>query len=246
MDIRVLGLVEAAGPAGLVSLGGTKQRTVLAQLVAVGGRPISVDRLVDGVWGGTPSAGARSTLQTYVSNLRAAIGNRIAQRGDGYLLQARPDEVDASRFEAQAAVGRALQPHEPDRAATRLKAALAEWRGRPYGGVIQRELLHGEAVRLEEERLAALEGRIDADLACGRHAEVVPELEALTIEHPLRERFCAQHMVALYRSDRQADALRSFRRSRDALRSLGLLPSDTLQELEYRILRHDAALRGRR
>ncbi len=242
MDVRVLGPVEVLGPAGFVSLGGRKQRTVLALLVVAGRRATSVDRLIDGVWGDQPPPGARSTVQTYVSNLRAALDGDIQHRGDSYALRLRRAEVDAARFEDGVAAGRRLLGSRPVEAAARLAGALAEWRGPPFEDVVQHELIHAEATRLEATRLAALEDRIDADLASGRHAEVIPELDVLVERHPLRERFCAQHMLALYRGERQADALRSYRRASRELGALGIEPSPALQELELMILRHDASL----
>lgn len=242
MDVRVLGPVEVVGPAGWVPIGGRKQRTVLALLVAAGGRPTTVGRLVEGVWGDRATSGVRSTLQTYVSNLRLALDGRIQHHGDAYTLKVLRRDVDAARFEAGVAAGRRLLRRVPARARVRLAAALAEWRGPAYEDVVQREVLHGEAVRLEAMRLGALEDRIEADLSCGRHALVIPELDALVERHPLRERFCAQHMLALYRGGRQADALRSYTRVRRALAELGVEPSPVLQELELRILRHDASL----
>lgn len=242
VHIRVLGPLEILQDGAGVPVGGPKQRTVLALLVADLGTVVSVDALVDGVWGDEPTPGARSTLQTYVSNLRHELGDVIVRDGRGYRLDLERHTVDAFAFE-DAVVAATAPGTDPASAAQSLRAALALWRGHPYAGLVGVFRLDLEAARLEELRLAALEARIGAELALGRHAQLVAELDVLCAEHPLRERFRAQHMLALYRAGRQAEALRAFQRTRAYLDDeLGLDPSPELRELERRILNHDPAL----
>ncbi|MGH3078217.1 MAG: BTAD domain-containing putative transcriptional regulator, partial [Gaiellaceae bacterium] len=243
MRIRVLGPLEVLSDDSVVRLGGPKQRTVLALLAAEVGRSVSVDELIDGVWGDEPTAGARSTLQTYVSNLRAAIGDVIVRDDGGYRLTADPRDVDAVEFERTVEETAALVEMQPAAAAQRLRAALALWRGHPYGDVPGCFALELEARRLEELRLRAVETRIEAELTLGRNAELVAELEVLCEEFATYERFRAQHMLALYRSGRQAEALRAYQKTRAHLaEELGLEPSAQLHELEQRILNHDPSL----
>jgi WD40 repeat protein/DNA-binding SARP family transcriptional activator len=243
LKVRVLGPLEVLSDASVVRLGGPKQRTVLALLAAAVGKSVSVDALIDGVWGDEPTAGARSTLQSYVSNLRAAIGDVIVRDNAGYRLVADPAEVDAFEFERAVENAAALVEADPVQAAQLLRAALALWRGHPYADVPGCFALELEARRLEELRLRAVETRIEAELTLGRNAELVAELEVLCEEFPTYERFRAQHMVALYRSGRQAEALRAYQKTRAYLaEELGLEPSAQLQELERRILNHDPSL----
>ena len=241
VEFRVLGPVEAFVDERPVPLGGPKQRHVLALLLADTGRPIEVDRLIDGVWGDQASPSARGTLQTYVSNLRGVIGDTIQREGDTYRLTVDRGSVDVSQFEDQ--VGAARREVDPCRAANQLRAALALWRGRPFSDIEDVGELGLYRAQLEEMRVAALEARVESDLACGLHLDLVGELEALAAEHPFRERFRAQHMLALYRSGRQAEALRAFQKTRTLLaEELGIDPSVMLQEVEQRTLTHDATL----
>lgn len=243
LPFRVLGPIEAETHARLAHLGGPKQRAVLGMLVARLGSVVTTDELVDGIWGEEPPIGVLSSLHTYVSNLRASIGHPIERHGSGYRLAAERSEVDGCVFEDEVEAARSELVTSTASASQRLRRALALWRGRAYADVASFPGLSSEAVRLEELRLAAVESRIEADLALGRHAALVGELEALAAEHPLRESLRAKHMLALYRDGRQADALRAFRRTREYLREeLGLDPSPELQELEIRILNHDYSL----
>jgi WD40 repeat protein/DNA-binding SARP family transcriptional activator len=243
LKVRVLGPVDVLSDGVDVRLGGPKQRTVLALLVAEVGKPVSVDALIDGVWGDGPTAGARSTLQTYVSNLRAAIGDVIVRDDGGYRLIADPESVDAVEFEQALAQATTLVETDPTDAAQRLRAALALWRGHPYADVPGPFALELEARRLEELRLRAVEMRIEAELALGRHALLIAELEVLCEEFPVYERFRAQHMLALYRSGRQAEALRAYQKTRAYLADeLGLEPSAQLHELERSILNQEPSL----
>ena len=244
LKVRVLGPLEVLSDGVDVRLGGPKQRTVLALLAAEVGKSVSVDALIDGVWGDEPTAGARSTLQTYVSNLRAAIGDVIVRDDGGYRLAADPEDVDAVEFEQTVERdGRARGDRSPPRrrngSAQRSRSGAAT-RTPTCPAAFALEL---EARRLEELRLRAVETRIEAELALGRHAELVAELEVLCEEFPIYERFRAQHMLALYRSGRQAEALRAYQKTRAYLaEELGLEPSAQLQELERRILNQDPSL----
>jgi WD40 repeat protein/DNA-binding SARP family transcriptional activator len=243
VNVRVLGPVEVLSDGVVVRLGGPKQRTVLALLAAEVGTPVSVETLIDGVWGDEPTGGARSTLQTYVSNLRSALGDVIVRDDGGYRLLADPERVDAVEFERAVDEASGLVEAAPAEAAQRLRAALALWRGHPYADVPGPFPLELEARRLEELRLRAVELRIEAELALGRHSQLVAELEVLCEEFAVYERFRAQHMLALYRSGRQAEALRAYQKTRAFLADeLGLEPSAQLQELERKILNQDGSL----
>ncbi|HEY2938874.1 MAG TPA: BTAD domain-containing putative transcriptional regulator, partial [Gaiellaceae bacterium] len=243
VEIHVLGPLEVRSNGVEVRLGGRKQRTVLALLATEVGKRVSVEALIDGVWGDEPTAAARSTLQTYVSNLRAAIGDVIVRDDGGYRLAADPAQVDAVEFEQTVARVAELVETDPAEASQRLRAALALWRGHAYADLPGSFALELEARRLEELRLRGVETLIEAELRLGRHAELIPELEVLCEENPVRERFRAQHMLALYRSGRQAEALRAYRKTRAYLADeLGLEPGRELQELERLILNQDRSL----
>lgn len=243
VDIHVLGPVEVTTDRGAAHLGGPKQRAVFAMLVARLGSVVTTDELIDGIWGEDPPIAVLSSLHTYVSNLRASVGQPIERFGSGYRLDAERSGVDGYVFEDDVDVARRELVPNPTAASDRLRRTLALWRGRAYADVAAFPGLTNEATRLEELRLTAVESRIEADLALGRHAALVGELEALAAEHPLRESLRAKHMLALYRDGRQADALRAFRRTQEYLREeLGLDPSPELQELEVRILNHDYSL----
>jgi serine/threonine protein kinase/DNA-binding SARP family transcriptional activator/WD40 repeat protein len=243
VHMRVLGPVEVESDGVDVRLGGPKQRTILALLVAEVGKVVSVDALIDGLWGEDPTPGARSTLHTYISNLRTALGDVIVREGGGYRLEVNPQQVDTVQFEQAVERATKLTETHPAEAAQRLRAALALWRGRPYADVSGSFPLELEARRLEELRLGAIEARIDAELAMGHHAELIAELSVLCAEFPFREGFCSQHMLALYRSGRQAEALSTFQKTRTyLLEELGLDASTQLRQLEHRILNHDPSL----
>jgi WD40 repeat protein/DNA-binding SARP family transcriptional activator len=243
VELLVLGPIEARRDGRRIDIGGPKQRLVLATLAASVGRRVSVERLIEAVWGETAQDGARRTIQTYVSNLRGQLGDVIRRQGDGYLLDVEREAIDALRFEDEVAAARTFLVAEPYLGAERLRHALAIWRGHPYADVDDMGDLTPEVARLEELRISALEARIEADLASGHHAELVPELEAIVAEHPLRESFRRQQMLALYRAGRQADALRVYHRTRDVLADeLGIDPTPQLQDMERRILNQDADL----
>ncbi len=219
-----------------------KQRALLAVLLLRRGEVVPGAQLIEALWGEEPPGTAQTALHGHISALRKLIGaDRIRTRPPGYLLQAGDDEVDLARFEALTA--RARESADMAARSAGLGAALALWRGTPLADLCGNTLGERESARLEELRLAALEDRIDADLALGRHHELVPELEPLVPEHVFRERLRGQLMLALYRCGRQADALNTYQSGRRALvDELGIEPGPALQQLELRILRQDPAL----
>lgn len=248
LQFSVLGPLEARHGSDAVELGAPKQRSVLAMLLAHPNQALSVGQIISTVWGEEAPDTYRRSIHTYVSNLRALLSTDITRVGDGYRLDVRPEQIDALVFEQSLEDSQVLIATDPGEASAKLRDALAMWRGRPYADLYEVEGLQGEVARLEELRLAAVELRIDGELASGRNQQIVAEVGALAEEHPLRERFRAQHMIALYRSGRQADALGAYERTRDYLaEELGLEPSQDLQDLELAILRHDGELnRGTR
>ena len=243
----MLGFVEVRDGGQAVTPTRAKERCVLALLLAHSNEVVSADRMADALWVGPDApANAVRSVQTHVSRLRSALGpagERLLTRPSGYLLRVDADELDSQRFERLVEDARRRAGQDPSKALALLDDALGLWRGPPYGEFRDEEFALGDAVRLEELRLLALEERTDARLALGHHEEQVGELEALCAEHPLRERLRGQFMLALYRSGRQPEALRAFDTYRRLLaEELGLDPSPELRELEGRILRHDPTL----
>jgi DNA-binding SARP family transcriptional activator/predicted ATPase len=244
MDFRILGPFEAAGEAGPVELAGGKQRAVLAVLLLHAGRVVPMDRLVDDLWGEELPETAQKMVQIFVSKLRKQLPEGVLRtRAPGYLVALDGHSLDLLRFEQLEAEGRkALEHGRAGDAAVRLREALALWRGRALGE-FEEPFAHLEAARLEEQRLACLEERIEADLALARHGELVGELDALVQRHPHRERLRGQLMLALYRSGRHAEALESYQAFRRMLGDeVGIDPSARLKELERRILQQDPSL----
>ena len=240
MEFRILGPLQVLDEGRELPLGGAKQRALLALLLLDPNRVVSRDRLIDELWGGSPPDTGPTALQVYVSHLRKALGrDLILTQTPGYLIRVSDSELDLHRFERLVAKARA---EEPAQAAGLLREGLALWRGAPLAELGD-SFARAERARLEEQRLAALEQRIEAELALGRDAELVPELEGLVREQPLRERVRGQLMLALYRCGRQADALEVYRSGRRLLyEELGLKPDDVLQRLERAILNHDPSL----
>ncbi len=242
MEFRILGPLEVIEQGRALALGGARQRTLLALLLTRANEIVSADRLIDELWGAQPPRAAANALQYHVSQLRKALGPRelIVTQQPGYGIRVGPEELDLLRFEALIEEARRAAP---ELAAQRLREALDLWRGPALADLAHESFAQAEAPRLEELRLAALERRFEADLALGRYAELVGEVEALVREHPLRERLRAVLMRALYGSGRQVEALEVYRDTRRLLvDELGIEPSPALHELEQAILRQDLAL----
>jgi YVTN family beta-propeller protein len=249
MQFGLLGPVEVEEEGRFIALGSAKQRALLAILLLHANEVVSRDRLIDDLWGERPPESASHSLEVYVSRLRKALqpdGGEplLLTRPGGYLLRLGPEQLDLSRFERLSEDGRgALAVGNYDTAAARLREALALWRGSALADLAYEPFARPEADRLEEQRLAALEDKLEAELALGRHVALVGELELLSREHPLRERFRGQLMLALYRCGRQAEALETYRKTRQQLvDEVGIDPSPALQRLEQAILRQDPAL----
>jgi predicted ATPase/DNA-binding SARP family transcriptional activator len=247
LDYRILGPLEIGLDGSPFTVKGRKPRALLALLLLHRNELVPAERLIDDLWGEDPPATAGNTLQVYVSQLRKVVEGELVREGPGYRLQVEPDRLDSERFErlageAASALGRRAYVE----ASELLTEALALWRGPPLVDVQYESFAQAEITRLEELRLAAIEGRIEAELGLGHHGEVVGELEALVAENPLRERFRGQLMLALYRAGRQADALEAYQEARRVLLDeLGLEPGPELRELEQAILRQEEALSPR-
>ena len=241
--MRLLGPVEAVRAGRNIPLGGPKQRAVLALLLLDAGRAVPAGRLVEDIWLGRAPPGAAKTLRSYVSRLRSALEPQAAMtaRGGGYAIDVDLGQLDFLLFERLVAEGQAAAARDDVVVAgNRFRGALALWRGRALADVSDVEPLAREAARLEELRLVAVEGRLEAELGAGLHAEVTGELESLVTEYPLRERLWRLLVLALYRGERQADALAAYRRARTMLSGeLGLEPGEELRELERAVLRQD-------
>jgi DNA-binding SARP family transcriptional activator len=252
MDYRILGPLEVRGEDGPLLLRGARQRELLAALLLHANEIVSTDRLLDELWEGDPPPTAAKIIQNSVSQLRklleplrpAGAEPLLVTRSPGYVLRVRPGELDADRFVVLVGEARQeLAAGASAEAATRLREALALWRGPVLADLADALFARTESARLEELRLGATEDRIEAELALGRHVELVAELEALIAQHPLRERLRGQLMLSLYRSGRQAEALRIYQETRDTLvEELGLEPSPALQRLERAVLVQDPAL----
>jgi predicted ATPase/DNA-binding SARP family transcriptional activator len=246
MEFRILGSLEVRADGGPVALGGAKPRGLLAVLLLHANEPVSAERLAVSLWGEDAPAAAVKTIHVYVSRLRRALGDPdlLATTPAGYRLRVAPGELDSARFEQLSAEGyRALDDGRPERAGRVLRDALSLWRGPALAEFAFEAFAQAEIGRLEDERQAALEARVEADLAVGRHAELAGELQELVAVHPLRERLHGHLMVSLYRSGRQADALEAYRRARDILvEQLGIEPGSELRALERAVLAQDPEL----
>lgn len=244
-DVRfnVLGPLTVTEGTRTFNIGGPKQRTVLAMLIAHAGHQVSVGSIIDAVWGDEAAANAKRIVQTYVATLRGEVGDAIVKTGQGWRLDVPVEEIDAHAFEQIYSSSRNEIDSNPEGAAVTLRESLSLWRGHPYADVEAHGLLDAEIHRLAELRVSAQLARIDADLASGRHSDLVGEIEGLLAEHPYREQLRAQHMLALYRAGRQKEALRSFEDMRTLLvEELGVDPTPELRDLEQRILEQDDAL----
>jgi len=247
MEFRILGPLEVWDGDHEVSLGGPKPRALLALFLLHLNEVVPADRLIDELWGEDSPEGAAAALRVNVSRLRKALPpDVLTTRSPGYVIRVEPDELDLHRFERLVDEGRGLLARSlAADASGRLRDALSLWRGPALADFAYESFAQAAIARLEEIRLAAVELRIDADLALARHDELVGELEALVAEHPLRERLRGYLMTALYRSGRQAEALEAYQDARRALvDGLGIDPSPALQELERAILRQDPSLDG--
>jgi DNA-binding SARP family transcriptional activator len=245
-EVRLLGSVEALADGHSLPLGGSKQRSVLAMLALNANATLSRDQLVDGLWGDDPPASAAKNIQRYVSRLRKALGEsraaaEIITRGHGYELRLPASAIDALRFEQL--VEEAAREPTGAGANGLAGAALELWRGAPLSDVASEPFAGPEIGRLEELHLQATELAIAAELAAGRHTEAIARLQALIAEEPLRERFHAQRMLALYRDGRQAEALDAYREARETLiEQIGVEPGPELQRLQAAILDQDPSL----
>ena len=244
-DFRILGTLEVDDDGRRVDVGGARQRALLTILLLRRGEPVTADRLIEELYAGDPPPTAAKSLHAHVSRLRKALGDggRLRTEAGGYALRVGPGELDADRFAALLAEARTCLSDDPETALATLDRALSLWRGPPFGDLGYTDFAQGELARLEELRLCCLEERLEAGLALGRHAELLPELEGLVAANPLRERLRSLQMLALYRSGRQAEALHGYQEARHALaEELGLEPGSALQALERAILNHDPGL----
>jgi DNA-binding SARP family transcriptional activator/ABC-type branched-subunit amino acid transport system substrate-binding protein/streptogramin lyase len=247
MRYGILGQLEIYDGPVKVPIGQGHQRLLLAMLLVHANEPVSSERLVDALWTDPPPPTAARSLHNIVSGLRKLLGDgQLVTEAHAYRLRVDDDDLDACRFLAVSARGRAeLAAGHPRLSALLLGEALALWRGPVFGDLAAEECLRTEANRLEEHRLTALEDRIEADLALGPHRELVAEIEALVAEHPLRERLRGQQMRALYCSGRQADALAAYTHARQHLvEELGIEPGPALRDVERAVLDQDPALGG--
>ncbi|WP_156724683.1 AfsR/SARP family transcriptional regulator [Streptomyces apocyni] len=256
MEIKILGPLAARENGVSVLPTAAKPRQILALLALQADHVVTVPTLMDEIWGEKIPRSAATTLQTYILQLRRKIAAAldgdpgreakdvlITQHG-GYLLQVQPGQVDVQEFEQLAASGRHAHEAGDHRVASELLGkALGMWDGRALVDVRVGSVLELEVLRLEEDRMASLELRIDSDLKLGRHAELVPELRVLSARHPMHENFCAQLMTALHRSGSAWRALEAFQRLRGSLvDELGLEPSPRLQQLHQAVLSADPGL----
>jgi DNA-binding SARP family transcriptional activator len=247
VEFRILGPLEVWHEGRPVPVAGTTQRALLAVLLVHAGEVVSSDRLMDALWGDEQPATGATALRVRVSQLRRALHDRgelLVTQAPGYALRVGPAQLDLARFERLLSDGeRALARGDAEAALATLREALALWRGAALADFAYAAFAQAPIMRLEELRLAALELRIEAELALGRHAPLTGELQALVAEHPLREGLCGQLMLALYRDGRQAEALAAYAAARTRLvEEIGIEPGPPLQALQQRILEQDPAL----
>jgi DNA-binding SARP family transcriptional activator/streptogramin lyase len=252
VQFRVLGPLEIVDGERVIRLPRGKERALLVLLLLNANKVVSRDRLIDALWGEQPPDTAPTALHGLVSQLRRHLGSDadedrqsiVVTRPPGYLLQIAEEELDVGVFERLVEQGQdALSNGSPEDAADALREALALWRGPALDGLAYEDFAQADAARLEEERMAATEDRIEADLAVGRHHQLASELSELVAQNPFRERLRAQLMLALYRCGRQVDALHIYRVGHElARRELGIEPGPRLRDLEQAILRQDPAI----
>lgn len=241
LEFRVLGPLEVRRDGELVPISAPKQRALLGLLLIHAGQPVGQDELIDQLWGEDAPPTARASLQNHVHALRKLLGPEVLERQPaGYVVHVEPEQLDLARFERLVAEARRAEPRER---AAKLREALSCWRGPALVEFPSEPFAQHEINRLEEERLAALEDRVEADLELGRHSDLVSELEALVGRHPLRERLWAQLMLALYRTGRQTDAVAAYRRAHNTfVDELGVEPAVVLRDLHRAVLLQDPAL----
>ena len=243
IEFQLLGATEARRDGEPVPLSGARRRALVARLLLDADRVVRADALIEDVWDGSPRPAATATLQSHISQLRKVLGDRLQSQAAGYVLRTDAVIVDAAEFERQAEAGAAQLSASDAAARTTLRGALALWHGRALQDVAERPWAQPEAARLEELRAVTIEHLLAARLEAGEHDDVVMDAESAVAEAPLREQRWAVLMLALYRSGRQADALRAYRRLRTMLADeLGIDPSPPLAQLEAAILQHDPAL----
>jgi DNA-binding SARP family transcriptional activator len=248
VEFRILGPLEAVEDGNPVALGTLKERLVLGVLLLHPNEFVSRERLIDDLWGDAPPPTAHKAVNVYLSKVRKALSiagaDPITTASGGYRLHVEPEELDAGRMQVLAAEARErVAQGEPKIAADRFREALSLWRGPTLAGLQLESRGRDEIAQLDEFRLTMLMDRIDCDLAQGHHELVLGELSVLVREHPLKERLRAQQMLALYRADRQADALDAYRQARQSLvDDLGIEPGEALQRLQKGILAHDPVL----
>jgi DNA-binding SARP family transcriptional activator/streptogramin lyase len=248
VDFRVLGELQVVDGARRIEIPPGKQRSLLVVLLLHRNEAVATDRLVDELWGDSPPAAAEKSVQVYVSRLRKRLPHvRLLTRGSGYELHVEEGEVDADRFERMLADGRAaLAADDPAGAQRTLLAALGLWRGSPLADFRYEPFAQAEIARLEELRIAADAELAEAELALGRHEQLIPQLQSLVARHPLQERLRGQLMLALYHSGRQSEALQCYREGRQTLvDELGIEPGPPLKELQQAILRQEVSVPAR-
>jgi DNA-binding SARP family transcriptional activator len=243
-DVLLLGPVRVSDEAGEVIIRGARPLALVSLLALQAGERVSGDDLIDGIWSDEPPSQARHALHVFVSTLRAGLGSAAIETHRGsYRLRVDPSRVDALRFRS---IVRNLNGDRSVRALEELREALGLWRGPALGGAADSVRLRAVAAALEEERVEALERRLDIELNLGGGAELLGELTELVAANPLREHLRAQLMTALYRDGRQVEALACYRKARELLSGpLGLEPGPELRELEQAILRQDPVLEAR-
>ncbi|MFC9278685.1 BTAD domain-containing putative transcriptional regulator [Streptomyces collinus] len=253
LKFSILGALQIRTVSGPAEISGDLQRVLVQTLLVSEGQPVSGESLVEEMWGDCVPDNQSNALQAHVSRLRRKLrglepvrsGPRVTIHPSGYRLAVADGELDAAEFVRTVRQAESAAPGDAERTARLLGDALALWRGPVFGGFTGGTLCQLAGARYEEYRMRAMELRFDAELRLGRHAAVLAELTEAHTNHPLRERFCEQLMIALYGSGRQADALDVFRRMRRHLDDeLGIQPSPALRQVESAILCHDPALTG--
>ena len=244
MRFEILGPLRVIEGGAELDLGGPRPQRVLASLIAAAPRPLGVTRLIDEVWGEQLPTTAPHVIRTYVCALRKTLGDRIVSDGRHYRLDTSAATIDATEFVAALDDARAAFPTDPARTVALLAQVQQLWRGRPFGDLGEgASLIEQRAVELEEQRVQSYELLIAAELELGHHERVIPQLEALTLAHPFRERLYQHLMLALYRASRQAEALRVGQDLRNRLaEELGIEPCPKIRSLEHRILLQDSGL----